>query len=91
MHAIAGNGGSLPTASPSTQRRQLLGSDSTSRDTDEQLAPADEKCNDIIARQNPSTKDYVPFESTGISHSAAMSQLAIIPEDVGVDEKVMPR
>jgi hypothetical protein len=91
VHAIAGNGGSLPTASPSTQRRQLLGSDSSSRDTDELLAPADEKCNDIIARQNPTTKDYVPFESTGIAHSAAMSQMAIIPEDVGVDEKVMPR
>ena len=91
VHAIAGNGGSLPTASPSTQRRQLLGSDSTSRDTVELLAPASEKCNDIIARQKPTTKDYVPFESTGISHSAAMSQMAIVPEDVGVDEKLMPR
>ena len=32
----------------------------------------------------------VPFDATGISHSAAMSQMAIIPEDVGIDEKVMP-
>merc|ERR1719183_2194566 len=26
----------------------------------------------------------VPFEATGLSHSAAMSQMAIVPEDVGV-------
>lgn len=32
----------------------------------------------------------VPFDATGISHSAAMSQMAIIPEDVGIDEKIMP-
>ncbi|KAL7495764.1 hypothetical protein ACHAWT_004138 [Skeletonema menzelii] len=32
----------------------------------------------------------IPFDVTGISHSAAMSQMAIIPEDVGIDEKVMP-
>ena len=32
----------------------------------------------------------IPFDATGISHSAAMSQMAIIPEDVGIDEKVMP-
>lgn len=36
------------------------------------------------------TNDNVPFEATGISHSAAMSQMAILPEDVGIDEKVMP-
>jgi hypothetical protein len=34
--------------------------------------------------------DNIPFEATGISHSAAMSQMAILPEDVGIDEKVMP-
>jgi hypothetical protein len=36
------------------------------------------------------TTDNTPFETTGLSHSAAMSQMAIVPEDVGVDEKVMP-
>ena len=37
-----------------------------------------------------SKSNGTPFESTGISHSAAMSQMAIVPEDVGIDEKVMP-
>lgn len=37
-----------------------------------------------------STSDATPFEATGISHSAAMSQVAIVPEDVGIDEEVMP-
>jgi NAD(P)-dependent dehydrogenase (short-subunit alcohol dehydrogenase family) len=32
-----------------------------------------------------------PFETTGISHSAAMSQMIILPEDVGVDENILPR
>ena len=38
----------------------------------------------------PSQSNDTPFESTGISHSAAMSQMAIVPEDVGIDENVMP-
>mmetsp|Transcript_23261 Transcript_23261/g.67144 ORF Transcript_23261/g.67144 Transcript_23261/m.67144 type:complete len:742 (+) Transcript_23261:362-2587(+) len=32
----------------------------------------------------------VPFETTGLSHSAAMSQLVIVPEDVGVSSSVLP-
>lgn len=31
-----------------------------------------------------------PFESTGLSHSAAMSQMVILPEDVGVSDSVLP-
>ena len=35
-------------------------------------------------------KSNVPFESTGLTHSAAMSQVALLPDDVGIDEKVLP-
>ena len=31
-----------------------------------------------------------PFEFTGISHSAMMSQMTLLPEDVGVDHTVLP-
>ncbi|KAL3778211.1 hypothetical protein ACHAW5_009613 [Stephanodiscus triporus] len=85
--AIA-DGGSSSIAGPVVRRGLLLGGDSSTKATDERLAP---ECDDIIARQNPTIKEYVPFESTGISHSVAMSQMEIVPEDVGVDEKVMPR
>ena len=32
-----------------------------------------------------------PFETTGMSHSAASSQMVICPEDVGVDDSVLPQ
>lgn len=54
---------------------------------DEKEAAAQE----LVAKANtPSSSSEVPFDTTGISHSAAMSQMVIIPEDVGIDEKVMP-
>lgn len=31
-----------------------------------------------------------PFEVTGISHSAAMSQMIILPEDAGVNDDILP-
>lgn len=31
-----------------------------------------------------------PFDTTGVSHSAAMSQMVILPEDVGMDDDVLP-
>ena len=31
-----------------------------------------------------------PFETTGLSHSAAMSQMIILPEDVGVNDDILP-
>ena len=31
-----------------------------------------------------------PFESEGISHSAAMSQMVLLPEDAGVSDDVLP-
>jgi NAD(P)-dependent dehydrogenase (short-subunit alcohol dehydrogenase family) len=34
--------------------------------------------------------EQVPFETSGLSHSAAMSQMVILPEDVGVSDSVLP-
>ncbi|CAB9524119.1 oxidoreductase-like protein [Seminavis robusta] len=31
-----------------------------------------------------------PFESSGLSHSAAMSQMVILPEDVGISDQILP-
>jgi hypothetical protein len=52
-----------------------------------QGAERDPNSSKIITK---SAQVNTPFETTGVSHSAAMSQMAIVPEDVGIDEKVMP-
>jgi hypothetical protein len=92
-HDDINGGGNIQIAGPSTRGRPLLGVDPTIPEVDEQLSPASGNAKDIItlSRQNTTNNDLVPFESTGISHSAAMSQMAIVPEDVGVDKKLMPR
>jgi NAD(P)-dependent dehydrogenase (short-subunit alcohol dehydrogenase family) len=38
----------------------------------------------------PSTSTATPFETTGMSHSAASSQMILCPEDVGLDDSVLP-
>ena len=76
----------LPSSS-SAQQIRLLDSELSTQDED-----VKEVFNDIVPKQNHTmTEHTVPFESTGISHSAAMSQIALISEDVGVNEKVLPR
>ena len=46
---------------------------------------------ELVKKGNPTDSSIqIPFDATGISHSAAMSQMAIIPEDVGIDENIMP-
>jgi len=58
--------------------------------------------NDTIVEEAPTNNAQVvvvtvdeeietsPFETTGVSHSAAMSQMVILPEDVGVSDSVLP-
>jgi hypothetical protein len=36
------------------------------------------------------SSDSAPFEKTGLSHSAAMSQMVILPEDVGISDDILP-
>ena len=66
--------------------RNESGDESNDMDVDDKKEPSQ----DIVSKQTSSAKNDIPFETTGVSHSAAMSQMAIIPEDVGVDEKIMP-
>jgi NAD(P)-dependent dehydrogenase (short-subunit alcohol dehydrogenase family) len=42
------------------------------------------------AQLAPSVGVHAPFETTGLSHSAAMSQMVILPEDVGVNDNILP-
>lgn len=75
----ASDGGNILSANvdPTGKEKLLLSGDSTKH----------MESHEIVAK---STERNVTFENTGISHSAAMSQMAMIPEDVGVDEKIMP-
>ena len=90
-------GNFLPTSAvggaPVEQHNNLL--HDTAAETATLAMPNVEEENDKLAMvangSSQSSKKQIPFESTGISHSAAMSQMAMVPEDVGVDEKVMPR
>ena len=76
----------------------LLGDDKNSAmhdDNDkEQDGTSNTGSSQIIKKADDSSKESnkknVPFETTGISHSAAMSQMTIVPEDVGIDEKTLP-
>lgn len=44
----------------------------------------------MTTAQGASSNAEVSFETTGLSHSAAMSQMVILPEDVGVSDSVLP-
>ena len=87
-----GQGGNLLPASGTGQPKNNLlhgpSFDSATQGKDGE----EKKCEVMVANtSSSSTKKHVSFEATGISHSAAMSQMAIVPEDVGVDTNVMPQ
>ena len=44
----------------------------------------------VVTTVTEETPCPMPFERTGISHSAAMSQMALLPEDVGVPNSILP-
>lgn len=48
----------------------------------------EEPTSDLVA--TPPSSYKAPFEATGISHSAAMSQMIILPEDAGVSDSILP-
>ena len=81
-------GNLLPTSSTVQQKNLLSGGPQIPHSEATQNGKEEESVV-VAASKEATTKN--PFESTGISHSAAMSQMAIVPEDVGVDEKVMPQ
>ncbi|KAL7542613.1 hypothetical protein ACHAXR_011935 [Thalassiosira sp. AJA248-18] len=99
-----GNGGNLLSAGvvnpPSSGREKLLlgngaqqGQDDVKEGSAAAAAAVKVDTGTIVQKPNNTTSTNnknVPFETTGISHSAAMSQMAIVPEDVGIDEKTLP-
>ena len=84
----AARGNLLPTSSTVQQKNLLSGGPQIPHSEATQNGKEEES---VVAAESKQATTKNPFESTGISHSAAMSQMAIVPEDVGVDEKVMPQ
>mmetsp|Transcript_14312 Transcript_14312/g.35935 ORF Transcript_14312/g.35935 Transcript_14312/m.35935 type:complete len:731 (-) Transcript_14312:101-2293(-) len=65
-------------------------------------APLENSSGNVSATENALTSNApttslvtvsapTPFETTGMSHSAASSQMILCPEDVGVDDSVLPQ
>ena len=44
----------------------------------------------VIAKKEDVAPSVTPFGSTGLSHSTAMSQMVILPDDVGVSSSILP-
>ena len=53
-------------------------------------APPPSKADQVVVSTVTEAEDTAPFERTGVSYSAAMSQMVILPEDVGVSDSVLP-
>jgi hypothetical protein len=45
---------------------------------------------DFVSGTDSTQTTAASFETTGISHSAAMSQMVLLPEDAGVSDKILP-
>ena len=70
-----------------------MGMDVDHKETDRQAEASNGNTDELTtAKATGGSKSdiSVPFESTGVSHSAAMSQMVILPEDVGVSPSVLP-
>jgi NAD(P)-dependent dehydrogenase (short-subunit alcohol dehydrogenase family) len=66
--------------------QMTIDSDAT---TLEEVAPT-KVSGEIVVSTVDEESETSPFETTGVSHSAAMSQMVILPEDVGVPDSVLP-
>jgi NAD(P)-dependent dehydrogenase (short-subunit alcohol dehydrogenase family) len=58
----------------------------TSYSGDVMIVQSVSKSTEMVADENI----VAPFELTGLAHSAAMSQMIILPEDAGVNEDILP-
>jgi hypothetical protein len=45
---------------------------------------------DFVSGTDSTQTIAASFETTGVSHSAAMSQMVLLPEDAGVSDKILP-
>jgi NAD(P)-dependent dehydrogenase (short-subunit alcohol dehydrogenase family) len=93
------NAGNLSTLSPAAVPALETGPSNAdvSMDAEETDAPMEttvlEGENDklIATKSVSSSAAAAPFETTGMTHSAAASQMILLPEDVGVSESILPK
>jgi len=69
----------------------LMGMDHVTTNTANGESNGDKKHSAAVTLTGSSSKnDASNFEHSGLSHSAAMSQMVILPEDVGVSDDILP-
>jgi NAD(P)-dependent dehydrogenase (short-subunit alcohol dehydrogenase family) len=50
----------------------------------------EEVTSSAVTTTTTTTTTTTPFETRGISHSAAMSQMVVLPDDVGINDAILP-
>lgn len=70
------------------EEHPLLETETSESATDQPAAGAISSAMVVETVSEPSVQ--APFHSTGVSHSAAMSQMIILPEDAGVSDNILP-
>jgi NAD(P)-dependent dehydrogenase (short-subunit alcohol dehydrogenase family) len=94
-HGASANHGALSSGSDNAPLL-LMGMDGGSGPEEAATAnggnPSSAALTDVVTvtEKNVTHHQASPFETTGLSHSAAMSQMIILPEDVGVSDSVLP-
>ncbi len=79
----------VEAASDDEEKKQECVKPQAPSDTDKAIIEKAEQTNtasSVVERENVTA----PFESTGLSHSAAMSQMVILQDDVGVSPDILP-
>jgi NAD(P)-dependent dehydrogenase (short-subunit alcohol dehydrogenase family) len=74
-----------------TPMQLILHDDAANDESHEELIPFhDPATNGIHEVKQESTIVATPFEMSGVAHSAAMSQMVVLPEDIGIDKSILP-
>lgn len=87
------NGGTTNRLEAGGSNMQLLGSKESSSEgngSNESSSSSGALVVTTVKEDKAPSSVSVPFETTGISHSAAMSQMIILPEDAGIDDSILP-
>ena len=89
-HAGANLSDLSPAAVPALEKAD----DANSNDNDVGMAETVSKGagdDKVLVAKDKAASASAPFEATGMTHSAAASQMILLPEDVGVSESVLPK
>jgi NAD(P)-dependent dehydrogenase (short-subunit alcohol dehydrogenase family) len=77
-----------PSAAPLLAMNESANTETTV--TVEEVATSTETGSTMVTTVTEKKSTSVPFEHTGMSHSAAMSQMVLLPEDAGVSDAILP-